>query len=51
MEEARVNIAVYMTNPAGIGEHPEIVEAIDSQIAKFAEAQEKLEALDDIIDG
>ena len=51
MEEARVNIAAYMTNPAGIGEHPEIIEAIDTQVAKFAEAQEKLGALDDIIDG
>ena len=51
LEEARVNMAVYMTNPAGIGEHPEIIEAIDTQVAKFAEAQEKLVALDDIIDG
>ena len=51
MEEARVNIAVYMTNPSGIGEHPEIIEAIDTQVAKFAGAQEKLAALDDIIDG
>lgn len=51
MEEARANIAIYMTNPAGIGEHPEIIEAIDTQIAKYAEAQEKLEALGDILDG
>lgn len=51
MEEARANIAIYMMNPAGIGEHPEIIEAIDTQIAKYAEAQEKLEALGDILDG
>lgn len=51
MEGARANIAIYMTNPAGIGEHPEIIEAIDTQIAKYAEAQEKLEALGDILDG
>lgn len=51
MEEARVNIVVYMKNPVGIGEHPEIIEAIDTQVAKFAEAQERLTALDDIIDG
>jgi len=51
MEEARVNIVVYMKNPVGIGEHPEIIEAIDTQVAKFAEAQERLAALDDIIDG
>ena len=51
MEEARVNIVVYMKNPVAIGEHPEIIEAIDTQVAKFAEAQERLTALDDIIDG
>ena len=34
-----------MNNPAGIGEHPEILEAIDSQVAKYAEAQEKLQVL------
>jgi hypothetical protein len=45
MEEAMLNIEVYMTNPAGIGEHPEIIEAIDSQIAKWTEGKEKLEAL------
>jgi hypothetical protein len=49
--EAEANIAVYMTNPSGIGEHPEILEAIDSQVAKYAEAQEKLQAIGNIIDG
>jgi len=34
MAEAEANIAVYMNNPAGIGEHPDIVDAIDSQVAK-----------------
>jgi len=39
---AKANINVYMKNPAGIGEHPDIVEAIESQIAKIAEAEDKL---------
>ena len=51
MAEAEANIAVYMNNPAGIGEHPDIVDAIDSQVAKYAEAEEKLQALGSIIDG
>ena len=42
---ARANIDVYLTNPAGIGEHPDIVEAIDTELAKLAEAHEKLETL------
>ena len=51
MAEAEANIAVYMNKPAGIGEHPDIVDAIDSQVAKYAEAEEKLQALGSIIDG
>ena len=42
---ARANIRVYLENPAGIGEHPDVVHAIDSQIAIIAENQEKLDIL------
>jgi len=45
MQEALVNIEIYLENPAGIGEHPEILQAIDSQLCKFAEAEEKRKAL------
>ena len=43
--EAKANIGVYINNPAGIGEHPDIVAAVDSQITKLAEAEDKLETL------
>lgn len=36
------NVKVYLQNPAGIGEHPDVLEAIDSEISKIAEAEEKL---------
>ena len=36
---------VYLENPAGIGEHPDVVQALDTQIAIIAENQEKLEIL------
>ena len=39
---AKANINVYMKNSAGIGEHPDIVEAIETQIVKIAEAEDKL---------
>jgi len=41
MQEALVNIEVYLNNPVGIGEHSEIIEAIDGQVSKMAEATEK----------
>ncbi len=39
---AKVNIKVYLDNPVGIGEHPDLVSAVDSEISKLAEAEEKL---------
>ena len=36
------NIEIYLENPAGIGEHPEVLAAIDSELHKLAEARDKL---------
>ena len=44
---ANANVKVYLLNPAGIGEHPDIVAAIDSQVEAYASAKEKLEVLDE----
>jgi hypothetical protein len=51
MKEAEANIEIYLANPVGIGEHPEILDAIDTQIAKIAEAKEKFEVLEEFYDG
>lgn len=45
--EAYANIQVYLSNPAGIGEHPDLVAAVDTQVEIYAQAKEKLEALDE----
>ncbi len=45
--EATANVEVYLSNPVGIGEHPGIIEAIDSQMVIIAEAQDKLLVLDE----
>lgn len=42
---AQANIKVYMANPAGIGEHPEVVQAIDLEVEKLATADEKLQTI------
>ena len=43
--EAVANINVYRTNPVGIGEHPDLVAAIDSQVERIAHAEDKLSVL------
>lgn len=47
MAEAYANIQVYLNNPAGIGEHPDIIAAIDTQVEIYANAKEKLEVLNE----
>ena len=42
---AKANIRVYLGNPAGIGEHPDLVAAVDSQIELLAHAEDKLDVL------
>ena len=42
---AKANINVYITNPAGIGEHPNLVAAIDSEVEKLTDATDKLTIL------
>ena len=36
---------MYNTNPTGIGDHPDIVAAVDGEVTKLAEAADKLNAL------
>jgi hypothetical protein len=42
---ALANIRVYEKMAAGIGEHPDVVEAIETQIEKVAAAEEKIEMI------
>ena len=43
--KAFANLTNYLNNPAGIGEHPDIVAAVDTQISKIANAADKIAAL------
>ena len=42
---ALANINVYNANPAGIGDHPDVVSAVDCEVVKLAEAADKLNVL------
>ena len=45
IEFHRMNIEIYLANPVGIGEHPDVLGAIDSEIAELAAVTEKLQTL------
>lgn len=42
----KANIAVYLQNPAGIGEHSDIAEAVQSELLKIAEAQDAIDMIE-----
>jgi len=44
MEEALVNIDVYERS-VGIGEHPDLVEAVETQVDKYVHALEMVEGV------
>jgi len=46
LERAKTNIMVYMTQSVGIGEHSDIVEAIQEELDKMASANDRIEMLD-----
>lgn len=46
LERAKTNIMVYMNQSVGIGEHSDIVEAIQEELDKMATANDRLEMLE-----
>lgn len=46
LERAKTNIMVYMNHSVGIGEHADIVEAIQEELDKMAAAEDRVEMLD-----
>ena len=42
---AKTNIEVYLANPAGIGEHSDIVEAVIAELDKLASADDRIEMI------
>jgi len=41
-----MNVEVYLKNSAGVGEHPDILEAIEKELKVIAEYHDQLEILD-----
>ena len=42
----KMNVEVYLANPTGIGEHPDVMEAIEHELKIIADYHEQLEILE-----
>ena len=40
------NIEIYMERSVGIGEHADVLEAVDKELEKIASAQDKIDILE-----
>ena len=45
MEMYRANIDIYLSTPAGIGEHPDVLGAMDEMVERMAGVRDKIETL------
>ena len=43
--KAKANVEVYLDNPAGIGEHPDVLAAIQTELDKICTNEERLDIL------
>lgn len=41
----KMNVEIYLANPVGIGEHPDVLEAIEVELKAIAEYEDQLEVL------
>jgi hypothetical protein len=46
IEKHRMNVEVYLTNPVGVGEHSDIMDAIEREIEHMAKYNDHIEILD-----
>lgn len=47
--EAVATLMIYANNSVGIGEHPQIIEEMDKQVGKIADASERLTLIDNLM--
>ena len=45
IDKHKMNVEVYIENPAGIGEHPDVFEAMEGEILEMAKYHDVLDML------
>jgi selenophosphate synthase len=46
VEKHRVNVEIYLTNPVGVGEHSDVMDAIEKELEEMAKYQDHMDILD-----
>jgi|TARA_R100000030_G_scaffold93289_1_gene79321 hypothetical protein len=50
IEKHKMNIEVYLANPVGIGEHPDVMEAMERELSEISKYHDQLEVIKEYIE-
>ena len=45
IQKHQMNVEVYLTNPVGIGEHPDVMEAIEQELNMIAKYEDQVSVI------
>ena len=45
-----MNVEVYLTNPVGIGEHPDVFDAVEKELDEIARYHDQLEVIKEYLE-
>ena len=51
IEMAKCNTWIYLNNPVGVGDHPDIMKTIQGQLDIISQNQDRLKVLEEYFDG
>lgn len=46
IKKAKMNVEIYLKSPVGIGEHPDVLGAIQDQVDVIAKEQERIDMIE-----
>jgi len=50
IEKHKMNVEVYLKNPVGVGEHPDVFEAIEQELLEMAKYHDVIEMCETYLD-
>jgi len=50
IKKHRMNVEVYLANPVGIGEHPDVMSAIEAELDQISHYHDQLEVIEKYIE-
>ena len=50
IQKHKMNVEVYLTNPVGIGEHPDVIDAVEKELDEIARYHDQLEVIKEYLE-